>query len=277
MDQEKIGKFIAENRRKKKMTQEELASKLGVNSKSVSRWETGKCMPDLSLIIDLCKELDISINDFLSGSKVEKKDYNAKLEENIINVTSYSVKKTKKKMITKIMIGIVILILAWLTINTIDTAGFNFVNIDEYFLTKDINEKIINQDLDYFYDNMDYNYMYEVYVDYYGVIVDEESGKIVYNYDGIMSFNDYKKDINQQLEETLEKIKVNELENIDGYGSIIDNGSQRVHVQYGINPDDIILYAFADNRIEIRFSYTTLVSENNYYGYNYMPTIYLKN
>ena len=67
MDQIKIGKFISKCRKENNMTQENLAEKLGVNSRSVSRWETGKCMPDISLLEDLCKELGISINELIKG------------------------------------------------------------------------------------------------------------------------------------------------------------------------------------------------------------------
>ena len=94
MNQEKIGKFIADCRKSKKLTQLELAEKLGVSDKSVSKWETGKCMPDLSLFKPLCNELNITINELLSGEKVEKKDYQNKLEENIVNIVDYKDKKS---------------------------------------------------------------------------------------------------------------------------------------------------------------------------------------
>lgn len=71
MNQDKIGKFIAERRKEKNMTQEQLAEKMGVTDKTISRWENGKTMPDYSLLKDLCNELDISVNEFLSGEKIE--------------------------------------------------------------------------------------------------------------------------------------------------------------------------------------------------------------
>ena len=94
MNQEKIGKFISECRKNRKMTQSELAEKLGISDKSVSKWETGKCMPDLSLFKPLCEELEITINELLSGEKIDKKDYQNKLEENIVNIVNYSDKKS---------------------------------------------------------------------------------------------------------------------------------------------------------------------------------------
>ena len=94
MNQEKIGKFIADCRKSKKLTQLELAEKLGVSDKSVSKWETGKCMPDLSLFKPLCEELNITINELLSGEKIDKKEYQNKLEENIVNIVDYNDKKS---------------------------------------------------------------------------------------------------------------------------------------------------------------------------------------
>jgi len=69
MDQEQIGKFIAKCRKSKNMTQEELAEKLNVNVKSISRWENGKNMPDYSVIEILCDTLDINVNELLNGKK----------------------------------------------------------------------------------------------------------------------------------------------------------------------------------------------------------------
>lgn len=96
MNQEKIGKFIASERKNKKMTQADLAEKLGVTEKSISNWENGRNMPDLSLFKPICSELDISINDLLSGEKIKKEKYQEKFEENIVNTIDYSTKKFNK-------------------------------------------------------------------------------------------------------------------------------------------------------------------------------------
>ena len=93
MNQIKIGKFIAQKRKEKNLTQSELAEKLNVTDRSVSNWENGKCMPDISLFNPLCSVLDITINEFLSGEEIENKDYQKKLEENIINTINYNNKK----------------------------------------------------------------------------------------------------------------------------------------------------------------------------------------
>ena len=96
MNQEKIGKFIAENRKAKKLTQSELAEKLGISDRAVSNWENGKNMPDLSLFKPLCDILGISINELMSGEEISNKEYNEKLEENFINTIDYVNKKNIK-------------------------------------------------------------------------------------------------------------------------------------------------------------------------------------
>ena len=97
MDQVKIGKFIAKLRKDKNMTQEQLGEKLGVTSKTISRWENGKTMPDLSLLKPLSDELGISLNELLSGEKIKEKDYPEKLEENIIKTIDYTNKKLENR------------------------------------------------------------------------------------------------------------------------------------------------------------------------------------
>lgn len=97
MNQAKIGKFIAECRKKQGMTQNELSEKLGVTDKSISNWENGRNMPDLSLFKPLCELLNISINDLISGEKVSKDKYQEKLEENIISTIDYTNQKVSEK------------------------------------------------------------------------------------------------------------------------------------------------------------------------------------
>jgi len=97
VNQERIGKFILECRKNKKLTQLELAEKLGVTDKSISNWENGRNMPDLSLFKPLCDTLEISINDLISGEKVSKDKYQDKFEENLINTINYTTKKIIEK------------------------------------------------------------------------------------------------------------------------------------------------------------------------------------
>ena len=112
MNQEKIGKFILELRREKNMTQQELADKIGVTDRAISKWENGRGMPDLSLMIPLCKELNITINELISGEKIEKKDYQSKLEENIVKTIDYTNRRIiNKDKIFKIVVGTIITII----------------------------------------------------------------------------------------------------------------------------------------------------------------------
>lgn len=97
MNQEKIGKFIAKCRKNKNMTQQQLAEKLGVSDRTIGNWENGRNMPDLSLFKPLCGELNISLNDLMSGEEVKEKDYQEKLEENIINAIDYTNKKIENR------------------------------------------------------------------------------------------------------------------------------------------------------------------------------------
>lgn len=107
MNQEKIGKFILECRKRKNLTQYEMAEKLGVTDKSVSNWENGRNMPDLSLFKPLCELLNISINDLISGEVVAGSAYQEKLEENIINTIDYTNKRVLEK---NNLIGIILVV-----------------------------------------------------------------------------------------------------------------------------------------------------------------------
>ena len=86
MDQKQVGEFIARRRKELKMTQKELAQKLGVTDRAVSKWENGRCMPDLSLIQPLSRSLEVGVNDLLSGEIIPEKQYRKKSEDNIIRI-----------------------------------------------------------------------------------------------------------------------------------------------------------------------------------------------
>ena len=117
MNQEKIGRFIAELRKEKRMTQIDLANKLGITDRAISKWENGRGMPDLSLLPPLCEILDVSINELLSGARLDKKDYQEKLEENIINTIDYTDKKIRKtKKIFIITISIILMFIVMLMV-----------------------------------------------------------------------------------------------------------------------------------------------------------------
>ena len=131
MNQEKIGKFIAKLRKEKNMTQNELAESLGITDRAISKWENGRGMPDLSLLTPLCEILGVSINELLSGERLDKKDYQEKLEENFINTIDYIDKKNVKsntiKSIIWLVVGIIGISLSQFLINDYELQ--NYLNI----------------------------------------------------------------------------------------------------------------------------------------------------
>ena len=94
----KIGKFIADCRKKKSITQEQLAEKLYITDRAVSKWERGLSLPDANKMLDLCNILDISINELLNGEKIDMKDYKKKNEELLLELAKQDEVKNKKLM-----------------------------------------------------------------------------------------------------------------------------------------------------------------------------------
>lgn len=107
MDQIKIGKFIKECRNKNNLTQNELAEKLGITDRAVSKWENGRAMPDSSLMLDLCKELKITVNDLLSGEVVSVNNYNENSEKIILEMVKEKEKNDKLLLGLEILMGAV--------------------------------------------------------------------------------------------------------------------------------------------------------------------------
>ena len=95
MDQIKIGKFIAECRKKQNLTQSQLAEKLGITDRAISKWENGRAMPDSSLMLDLCSILNISVNDLLSGEVIGMENSNKKNEQLLLAIAKEVENKNK--------------------------------------------------------------------------------------------------------------------------------------------------------------------------------------
>jgi len=133
MNQEKIGKFIASCRKKQNLTQEELAEKLDITYKAVSKWECGKGLPDASIMIDLCTILEITVNDLLSGEKIDNEKYIDKADENLIKIKSQEEKFQKElKNIQNIFVALsFILGIIALVIFSIHLY-MNYMNIENY-------------------------------------------------------------------------------------------------------------------------------------------------
>lgn len=96
MDQIKIGKFIASCRKDQGMTQAVLAEKLGISDRAVSKWETGKSLPDAGIMLELCELLNINVNELLSGEKIMTEAYNKKAEENLLAMRQEVVEKNRQ-------------------------------------------------------------------------------------------------------------------------------------------------------------------------------------
>ena len=110
MDQQKIGKFIAQRRKATGLTQAQLAEKLGITDRAVSKWETGKALPDTSLMLDLCHILEITVNDLLSGEIVTMENYNKMLEDNLLEVVKQKEQSDKRLLRMELLTGILSLI-----------------------------------------------------------------------------------------------------------------------------------------------------------------------
>lgn len=109
MEQIKIGKLIAKMRREKNMTQRQLADALSISDKTVSKWECGKGLPEVSLMLPLCEVLQITVNDLLTGERVSEGDYRKKAEENMMNLMKEN-EENKKHMVLSVICGVITVI-----------------------------------------------------------------------------------------------------------------------------------------------------------------------
>ena len=111
MDQIMIGKFIANERKRKGYTQKQLSEKLEISDKTISKWERGNGFPEVSLLLPLCNELDITVNELLSGERVSEEDYRKKAEENMVNLVREA-QESKKKIIMSAMVALLVIVAA---------------------------------------------------------------------------------------------------------------------------------------------------------------------
>ncbi len=116
MDQVKIGKFIAECRKKENLTQLQLAEKLNINDRAVSKWETGKSLPDSSIMLDLCAVLKISVNDLLSGEIITMEHYDKELENNLLEMVKAKEQADKRLLSLEVFVGITVTVILFVLI-----------------------------------------------------------------------------------------------------------------------------------------------------------------
>lgn len=127
MDQIKIGEFISLKRKEKKLTQQQLANKLNISDRAISKWETGICLPDANNIQSLCNILGISINDLFSGEVVDAEEKVKKLEENLFEMIKMKEQRDKELLSIEIFIGIMVSIIL---LSCVFIASF--ANIDDW-------------------------------------------------------------------------------------------------------------------------------------------------
>ncbi len=132
MNQKKIGKFIAELRKEKDLTQEELASKVGITKNAVSKWERGLSMMDVSLMQPVCDILGISIVELLNGEKINQEDIKSKSESTLKDTIAYSKKKIKKSKIKSIIFTTLVIAL----LLVVGFFGYKFVLLNVYTLKR---------------------------------------------------------------------------------------------------------------------------------------------
>ena len=107
MDQVKIGKFIAKCRKQKNLTQMQLAEKLNITDRAVSKWETGKSLPDSSVMLALCDVLCITVNDLLSGEVITMENYNKEMEKQLLEMIQQKQESDKRLLKLEIVLGII--------------------------------------------------------------------------------------------------------------------------------------------------------------------------
>lgn len=110
MDQLKTGKFIAERRKMNNLTQAQLAEKLNITDRAVSKWETGKSLPDTAIMLDLCDILKISVNDLLNGEIVTMDEYNKKTERLLLDMAKQKEENDRRLLHTEIFVGVLCMI-----------------------------------------------------------------------------------------------------------------------------------------------------------------------
>ena len=107
MDQIKIGRFISERRKMKNLTQEQLAEKLNITDRAVSKWENGRSLPDSAIMLELCGILDITVNDLLCGEVVIMEKYNEEMEKNLLEMAREKERSDKHLLMVEIVMGFV--------------------------------------------------------------------------------------------------------------------------------------------------------------------------
>ena len=116
MDQIKIGKFIAERRKQGGLTQMQLAELLGITDRAVSKWETGKSLPDASIMLQLCEILHITVNDLLTGEVTKVENYNRELENKLIEMVKEKEERDRQLLTLEVVLGTLSMLILFIPI-----------------------------------------------------------------------------------------------------------------------------------------------------------------
>lgn len=127
MDQIKIGKFIAECRKEQNLTQMQLAERLNITDRAISKWENGRSMPDSSIMLELCDVLKISVTDLLNGEKVNTGNYNQRLEQSLIDMVKQKEEADRMLLFLELLVGAVCVAIMLATV-----AFASFVDMEEW-------------------------------------------------------------------------------------------------------------------------------------------------
>lgn len=191
MEQEKIGKFISVLRKEKKMTQMQLAEKLNITDRAVSKWERGKSMPDISIMLELCQILEISVNELLIGEKIEKEEIPKLSDTNLIKALTIVEEKEKKKRKKATIICAILFLILFITL-----VGIIIYNNAKFIL--DYNSKLVSC-------NVEDNAL--VYKDYrkiagipYKIINDDKNNVTYVFFQSIEFLNNYIKNYDDMYE-----------------------------------------------------------------------------
>lgn len=125
MDQIKIGKFIASRRKENNLTQAQLAGKLGITDRAVSKWETGKSMPDSSIMLDLCELLSINVNELLKGEKITMENYGKAAEEMLLELRRREEQRNKLMLRIEVLMASVCVIASLINLMVAVFASIN--------------------------------------------------------------------------------------------------------------------------------------------------------
>lgn len=115
MDQVKIGKFLSDERKAKGYTQKQLSELLGISDKTISKWECGNGFPEASLLLPLCNELEITVNELLTGERISQQNYKKKAEENMVNMIREKEENKQKILLTTITFVTLLLVVCFYT------------------------------------------------------------------------------------------------------------------------------------------------------------------